>query len=256
MDDTSILDYGCASNFLSATAPCTIKRSGQIQLSVNMHNSTSIQSSHTCDLLLTDPPPPPPQARNAHVLPGLVHNSLISVGKLCDDGCELTFKKEAVSVMKDGKCAMLGSCDPHSGLWRAHLKKSKPAIQSACNHAHDTSHQKELINDLHAACFSPVKSTWTAAIKNGNFTSWPGLTEGAVEKYLSKSSATMKGHLNQQRMNARSTKIKDEIKSVMRDTDLDYGIKTNCIYAATIDAGHTYTDQTGSFLVISSKGNK
>jgi hypothetical protein len=56
-------------------------------------------------------------------------------------------------------------------------------------------------------------------------------------------------------MNARSTKIKDK-KSDNTDTDLDYGIKTNCIYAATIDAGQIYTDETGRFTVISSKGNK
>jgi hypothetical protein len=54
--------------------------------------------------------------------------------------------------------------------------------------------------------------------KNGNFTSWPILTERAVEKYLSKSSATVKGHINQQRTNAISTKIKDEIKSGNTDT--------------------------------------
>jgi hypothetical protein len=42
---------------------------------------------------------------------------------------------------------------------------------------------------------------------------------------------------------------------VNTNTDLDYGIKTNCIYAATIDAGKNYTDQTGRFPVISSKGN-
>jgi hypothetical protein len=43
---------------------------------------------------------------------------------------------------------------------------------------------------------------------------------------------------------------------VTTERDLDYGIKTNCIYAATIDAGQIYTDQTGRFPVISSKGNK
>jgi hypothetical protein len=105
---------------------------------------------------------------------------------------------------------MLGARDPQSGLWRVNLRNAKPAIQSTCNHAHDTSNQKELINYLHALCFSPVKSTWTAAIKKGNFTSWPGLTERAVEKHLSKSSATLKSHLHQKRMNARSTNIKEE----------------------------------------------
>jgi hypothetical protein len=36
-----------------------------------------------------------------------------------------------------------------------------------CNHAYDSNNQKDLINYLHAACFSSVKSTWITAIKNG-----------------------------------------------------------------------------------------
>jgi hypothetical protein len=37
---------------------------------------------------------------------------------------------------------------------------------------------------------------------------------------------------------------------------LDNRIKTNCIYAAAIDARQIYTDQTGSFPVVSSKVNR
>jgi hypothetical protein len=61
--------------------------------------------------------------------------------------------------------------------------------------------------------------------------------------------------LNQQRQNARTTKIK-EPKAIVTEPDLDHGIKTQFVYAATIDAGQIYTDQTGRFLVVSSKGNK
>jgi hypothetical protein len=57
-------------------------------------------------------------------------------------------------------------------------------------------------------------------------------------------------------MNARSTKIKEEIESVTKDMGLDYGIKTNCIYAATIDTGQIYTDQSGRSPLMYSKGNK
>jgi hypothetical protein len=124
-----------------------------------------------------------------------------------------------------------------------------------CNHTHANSNQKDLINYLHAACFSPVKSTWITAIKNGNFSSWPGLTEHAVEKHLSESTSTTKGHLNQQRKNARTTKIKNA-KVIVTEPDLDHGIKTQFVYAATIDAGQIYTDPTGRFPVVSSKGNK
>jgi hypothetical protein len=159
-------------------------------------------------------------------------------------------------VMKDVKCVMLGSRDPRSGLWRVNLKNSKPAIQSAYNHEHGAINQKELIKYLHAVFFSPVKSTCIAAIKNGNFTPRPGLTELAAERDLSKSSATLKGHLNQQRMNARSTKIKEEEKCVNTDANLDNRIKKNCIYATTTDAGQIYMDQTGVFLWFPAKKTK
>jgi hypothetical protein len=251
-NDTAILDSGCTSNFLSAVAPCSDKQAAHVPLNVNMPNDTTIQLSHTCNLFLTDFPP---QARQAHILPGLVHNSLISVGQLCDNGCSVTFTQEQVTVSKHGKCVMYGSRDPRSRLWRVDLKKRFETIQVQYNHAHDNSNQKDLINYLHVTCFSPVKSTWITAIKNGNLTSWPGLTEHAVEKHLSKSTSTTKGHLNQQRQNARTTKVKDT-KVIVTEPDLDHGIKTQFVYAATIDAGQIYTDQTGRFPVVSSKGNR
>jgi hypothetical protein len=42
----------------------------------------------------------------------------------------------------------------------------------------------------------------------------------------------------------------------MVEPDLDQGIKTQYVYATTIDAGQIYTAQTGRFSVVSSKGNK
>jgi hypothetical protein len=76
-----------------------------------------------------------------------------------------------------------------------------------------------------------------------------------LKKHLFKSAATTKGHLNQQRQNARTTKIKDT-KIISQEIDMDHGIKTQFVYAATIDAGQIYTDQTGTFTVVSSNGNK
>jgi hypothetical protein len=62
------------------------------------------------------------------------------------------------------------------------------------------------------------------------------LNEHNVEKYLSKSTSTAKGHLNQQRQNDRTTKIKD-VQLLDSEANLDHGIKTKYVYAATIDAG-------------------
>jgi hypothetical protein len=197
----------------------------------------------------------PSHARQAHILPGLVHNSLISVGQLCDNGCIVTFTHDQVTVTKNKKSVMHGSRDPKSRLWRVNLTQKSEIHETQCNHTHGNNNQKDLINYLHAACFSPVKSIWITAIKNGNFLSWPGLTEHAVEKHLSKSTATTKGHLNQQRQNARTTQIKTT-DTGNEESDIDHGIKTQFVYAATIDAGQIYTDQTGRFPVVSIKGNK
>jgi hypothetical protein len=78
------------------------------------------------------------------------------------------------------------------------------------------------------------------------------LNEHSVEKYLSKSTSTAKGHLNQQRQNARASKIKD---AQLLDSyiDLDHGIKTQYVYDATIDAGQINTDQTGRIPLFQAK---
>jgi hypothetical protein len=65
------------------------------------------------------------------------------------------------------------------------------------------------------------------------FSFWPGLNEHNVEKYLSKCTSTAKGHLNQQRQNARTTKIKDT-QLLDSEKNQDHGIKTQFVYAATI----------------------
>jgi hypothetical protein len=119
-NDTAILDSGCTINFLSAAAPCSDKQAAHVPLNVNMPNGTTIQLSHTCNLLLIDLPP---QAWQAHILPGLVHNSLISVGQLFDIGCSVNFTQDQVTVSKNEKCVMYGYRDPKSRLWRVDLKK-------------------------------------------------------------------------------------------------------------------------------------
>jgi hypothetical protein len=57
-------------------------------------------------------------------------------------------------------------------------------------------------------------------------------------------------------MYARSTQPKKEPEcSMTSESSLDDGIKTHCIYAAVVDAGKIYNEQTGRFPVISSRGN-
>ena len=56
------------------------------------------------------------------------------------------------------------------------------------------------------ALFNPTPSTIIRAIKKGHFTPWPGLGVNLITKSLPKNIATIKEHLDQERMNLQSTK--------------------------------------------------
>ena len=71
---------------------------------------------------------------------------------------------------------------------------------------HKKSTNIELAQFLHGACFSPPKSTFIQAIKNGNFLTWPGLNPPLIRK-MPDSVSTAKGHLNQERANLQSTNL-------------------------------------------------
>jgi hypothetical protein len=90
-------------------------------------------------------------------------------------------------------------------------------VQHHANSAYYTSTQTDLFSYLHAACGSPVPSIWIKAINNGHFATWPGLTAKLVREKLPKSIATVKGHLNRQRKNIRST----QPRAIKTDADED-----------------------------------
>jgi hypothetical protein len=70
----------------------------------------------------------------------------------------------------------------------------------------DLPHLADRIAFYHAALFSPSLSTWCTAINNGHMTSWPELTSAQVCKHPPQSAAMIKGHMDQDRQNIRSTK--------------------------------------------------
>ena len=152
----------------------------------------------------------------------------------------------------------------------------------------------DLVRYLHAACFAPVPSTWTKAIRNNNFITWPGLTVDLVNKHLPTSMATVWGHIHQERRNLQSTSkpleanriklepdnsrnskdelnikqeviIKKEDPDDVENNDKDYfptsltpNKKTNKVAYVVIDQKEistAYKDLTGRFPVRSSRGN-
>jgi hypothetical protein len=159
---------------------------------------------------------------------------------------------------------MQGEHDRTTGLWTVPLDDTEKTGESEnkietneINNVYEISKVYDTIQYLHATAGSPVPSTFIKAIESGNFTTCPTLTAQHVKKYLKKSEATVKGHLNQTRKNVRSTRPKTNHVSEDAAKEFEPHITkhTNVVYAA-IHAieGDTYTDLTGHFPTKSSQG--
>jgi hypothetical protein len=164
-----------------------------------------LQHTHAATLNM---PSLPHAAIQAHILPGLVHHALLSVGQMCDSGCAVTFTATKVTVTKGGSKILTGQRDKESRLWRAPLETDLPLHPGREYYAHNVYEYKSIqdtITYLHACCFSPVQDTWLKTTQNGHFARWPSITMENVRKYLPKSVETAKVHMNQIHQNIRST---------------------------------------------------
>jgi hypothetical protein len=263
----AIADTGASGHYIRPHDPHTTNGTTQNTITVGLPNGDTLQSNDTeCAL---DIPQLPTDARQAHLLPGLApHSSLgVSIGKLCDAGCEATFGKNKVIVSKDKTTVLTGTSDTRTGLWKFPMRtpehpKHTPVPTTTFQCASVLQVQTgicHMIKFLHAAAFSPVKSTWITAIKRGYFTTWPGLTTAAVNKQHPQTTATVKGHLDQTRQNLRSTKPKTQEcdnEPATDPTQEPHNVIINQVFATVEETGRVYTDQTGQFPVQSSNGHR
>jgi hypothetical protein len=224
------------------------------------------------------PPASSPQTqslRPTNIGPTQLEKSLISLGQLCNHGCDyVLLEKHYTSAIKDGVTSVIGLRDSTNGMWLVDIEPSgeptpiptqHPTYQHQTNSAYEQKTKVQLIEVLHRACFKPLISTWTQAIEKNFFATWPGLTADNIRKYLPKSLATAKGHLKSTPKNIRSMSTKcpaiaqTEASTVMMmaPSKTEPPVQTHLVYAKVIAiTGQIYSDQTGRFPVTLSKGNK
>jgi hypothetical protein len=172
---------------------------------VTLPNLSTIQANAAGQLNLG--PSLTKEAKTAHVFEGLTNASLLSVGQLCDDDCTAIFDKCAMRIVKNGMTIIQGKRNLVDGLWDITLPLTPLATVAVANAIikKSTSH-KELADYLYACCGSPPLRTFLRAIKNGNLITFPGICDIDFNKHLTKSIASAKGHLNQERKNLQTTK--------------------------------------------------
>jgi hypothetical protein len=249
------------------TSPCTNQQSNANGINVLLPNGGTMTSTHTAELPIAALPL---AARTAHLFPALSSGALLSIGQLCDHGCTAIFNQDTVHIQKDNTTILQGQRNPTNGMWCINLPHATDTVIASpitntttnaarANNAIEHKTKAGLVAFLHAACFSPAASTFIQAIKAGFFTTWPGLTAELVSKHLPKSDATVKGHLDQQSKNVRSTKAKIPTESPPEEPDFEPSIdkRTNAVFAEIISpTGQIYTDLPGRFPVSSNRGNQ
>jgi hypothetical protein len=259
----AIADTGASGHYIRPQDPHMSNGTTQDRITVGLPNGATLQSSPNNCIL--DTPQLPEDARKAHLILGLTHSSLVSIGTLCDAGCKATFDRNNVVITNNDDVVLTGPRDPRTGLWKLPLTPTPttiPEIPTTLQCANVLQLQtgiRRMVKYLHAAAFSPVKSTWIADVVKGYYTSWPGLTPSALQKYYPQTMATAKGHLDQSRHNLRSTKTKtkhDHPTIEIIETQEPNNQITHQAFVTIEETGKVYNYQTGAFAIISSNGHK
>ena len=254
-------------------------------------DKTTIHATHTGELPLH--PSFSKNGKTAKILPQLTSASLISIGKLCDNNCQVTFDKSKMCLYKNNQEIMRGIRNPTDGLWDIPLPSRKFSSPPSTHHtppSYTTNKKFNVINIvashpslaviirkdttksdlaqyLHAACFSPVLNTWEKAIKNNHFSTWPGLTAHLVCKHLPISPSTVQGHLKQEQQGLQSTTTGQRNTTATKFTISNNTFpispspnqRTHDVAYAIIDPStmtNAYFDLTGKFPQRSSSGNQ
>jgi hypothetical protein len=92
---------------------------------------------------------------------------------------------------------------------------------------------------------SPTKSAFIKAVKQGHLTTWPGLTEDAINKHWKMTPATAMVHMNQKRQNICSTSKKMQVTYNLEDaaaTLTGTREKIHLVYSVVVDQGQLYID--------------
>ena len=94
MDDLAVADTVTTGHYLTLDSPCRNKQKAVHPLPIQMPNGEVITSTHTA---LLAHPDLPLQARQAYLFIGLT-KALLSIGTLCEHGCETTFNDKSVHI--------------------------------------------------------------------------------------------------------------------------------------------------------------
>ena len=109
----AVADAGATGHFVLPGTPVKNVKVARHPLKINLPDGDCLTSTHTCtlDILWL-----PNDAKEAHIVPGLAHASLMSIKILRDAGCKVTYDDDECRVYYNNKVVWLGKREPQTGL--------------------------------------------------------------------------------------------------------------------------------------------
>ena len=218
-----------------------------------------MQATHTTNLIATNATGP---ATRAHVFPDMTRG-LVSIGQLCDADCTAHFTKNDVTITHQHKTS---SQDDREVSVRIMDSPVNPKQQKQHYSQIPLPRHKQRLRAHNQNCICTIStslllqsihSNMAPAINAGYFGSWPELNCGSCHQTLTK--------IRRHRQRASTTTVprhkvdKAGINTAPRQctTGKTSQRPTHEVYAAVHEAtGQVYTDQTGRFPAVSSRGYK
>ena len=182
---------------------------------VRMPNGDVINSTHTASIPGLQSLPD--DAKTVHLFPDSVlpHQSLLSVGKLCDAQCTAVFTAKDVTVKNQhGHPILTGSRNQTTRLWDMDWAPQQQLLSASLFEANlglQLTTQTQRTAYYHATLCTPVLSTMILAANKGFLRTFPGLQDATIlRKTPPHAFTTAEGHLDSLRKNVRSTKPRNQ----------------------------------------------
>ncbi len=216
-----------------------------------------------------------PKACKMNIIPNL-HSTLISVPKMADADYIAVFNKKEARIYNATTTIISASEDPilvapccqDTGLWKLDLdyevlcrEYPEQFIVGAykANTIFNLPNTQQSPLYHHALAGFPPKETFLAAVRAGNYATWPGLTTTIIHKHFPHSNKTQKGHMKGQRKGVRSTKVSAPVTIKVEPGTANPSPPTITkhynIFVVTYKLLDTvHTDQTSPFPITSQQG--
>eukprot|EP00804_Cyclotella_cryptica_P006269 CCRYP_010123-RA/>CCRYP_010123-RA protein AED:0.17 eAED:0.14 QI:0/0/0/1/1/1/4/0/941 len=200
------------------------------------------QATHNSQLMLNIRAP----ANQVDIVPNLTQ-TLLSGSKFADAGYTAVCDKDEVNFYDSSKIHSNSTSILQEEI-RALLASSSTREQHTILNVYELPSIEHTIRYLHAAAVFPTKTTWMAAIRLGNYDTWPLVTIANVHKHFPQSEEMQQAHMRSQRQGVRSTKATLQAPATPPSHTAP-SLPHHDIYIKTYDTRNTvYTDQTDALI--------